>query len=69
MPSHPSDGSRQGYDGHVARIRSLGRTNRLKREAPMTVPTGMAAFGMDAESVMIYLAERIDPGRLPDTLQ
>ena len=24
-----------------------------------------AAFGMDAESVMIYLADRVDPGRLP----
>jgi hypothetical protein len=24
-----------------------------------------AAFGMDAESVMIYLADRIDPGRMP----
>ena len=27
-----------------------------------------AAFGMDAESVMIYLADRIDPGRLPATM-
>jgi hypothetical protein len=25
-----------------------------------------AVFGMDAESVMIYLADRVDPGRLPD---
>jgi hypothetical protein len=23
------------------------------------------AFGMNAESVMIYLADRIDPGRMP----
>ncbi|MBB4941204.1 site-specific recombinase XerD [Streptosporangium album] len=27
-----------------------------------------AAFGMDAESAMIYLADRIDPGRLPDAI-
>lgn len=27
-----------------------------------------AAFGMDAESVLIYLADRIDPGRLPATM-
>ena len=27
-----------------------------------------AAFGMDAESVLIYLADRIDPGRLPVTM-
>ena len=27
-----------------------------------------AAFGMDAESVTIYLADRIDPGRLPATM-
>lgn len=27
-----------------------------------------AAFGMDAESVMIYLADRIDPCRLPDSM-
>ena len=24
-----------------------------------------AVFGMDAESVMIYLADHVDPGRLP----
>jgi site-specific recombinase XerD len=27
-----------------------------------------AAFGMDAEGVMIYLADRVDPGRLPATM-
>ncbi|MFI0451479.1 hypothetical protein [Actinomadura sp. 6N118] len=25
-----------------------------------------AAFGMNPEGVMIYLADRVDPGRLPD---
>ncbi|MCX5001039.1 hypothetical protein OHB05_00115 [Streptomyces sp. NBC_00638] len=25
-----------------------------------------AAFGMDPEATMIYLADHVDPGRLPD---
>ena len=46
-------------------LRSTRLTDLVNSMDPKLVA---AAFGMDAESVMIYLADRIDPGRLPATM-
>jgi hypothetical protein len=45
--------------------RTLRSTRLIDLVNTMDPKLAAAAFGMDAESVMIYLADRIDPGRMP----
>ena len=47
--------------------RTLRSTRLIDLVNTMDPKLVAAAFGMDAESVMIYLADRVDPTRLPET--
>ena len=54
-------------DPHGVPPRMMLRSTRLLGLVDTMDPKLVAAvFGMDAESVMIYLADHVDPGRLPD---
>jgi hypothetical protein len=47
-------------------LRSTGLAGLVNTMDPKLVA---AAFGMDAESVMIYLADHVDAGRMPATTE
>ncbi|MFE6760349.1 hypothetical protein ACFVDQ_43325 [Streptomyces sp. NPDC057684] len=47
-------------------IRSTGLVDLVNTMDPKLVA---AAFGMDPQDTLIYLADHIDPGRLPDQHQ
>jgi hypothetical protein len=65
-----------GEDGLPPEVTCQPRPGPLRRPAPQHPPgrprqhrrpkVVAATFGMTAESVMIYLAGRIDPGRLTE---
>ena len=59
------------YVSHVldrARVppRTLRSTPLIDLVNTMDPELAAAAFGMDAESVMIYLADHVDPGGIPE---